>query len=224
MNQETRENTEPESNAFGPWVLVAQKRKPSRNASKKIRPEANSGHPSQSPTKPIRSLSPPSRIFLAEFDQNVGIRCNSDVFGVSANYVDCTVAESEWSKSKSMPFTSKVKKSVSSQKWKKSQDQLGQKATRQKGTPEWKMVKPKESEITSHKGNRERFGFFEMSMEIKEFRAGGSFDPKFIRPSLISNQPDYVLEKSIAVDDVVMSMGSPSDLETNGNTKQNSSL
>ena len=123
-----------------------------------------------------------------------------------------------------MPFTSKVKKSVSCQKWKKSQDQLRQKATRQKGTSEWKMVKPKESEITSHKGNRERLGFSEMSMEIKEFRARGSFDPKFIHPSLISNRPDYVLEKSVAVDDVVMSMGSPSDLETNGNTKQNSSL
>ena len=60
MNQEARENTEPESNAFGPWVLVAWKRKPSRNASKESRPEANSGHPSQSPTKPIRSLSLPS--------------------------------------------------------------------------------------------------------------------------------------------------------------------
>ena len=78
------------------------------------------------------------------------------------------------------------------------------------------MVKPKEMEITSHEGNRERFGFSEMGMEIQEFRAGGSFDLEFVRPSLILNRPDYVLEKSVAVDDMVMSMGSPSDPEMSG--------
>ena len=46
MNKEAWENVEPESNAFRPWVLVTQKRKPSRNESKEFRPQANLGHPS----------------------------------------------------------------------------------------------------------------------------------------------------------------------------------
>ncbi|KAF3970060.1 hypothetical protein CMV_006197 [Castanea mollissima] len=55
-NQEARENAKPESNNFGPWVLVAQKRKPSRNASKESRPEANLGYSSQSPSGPRAHL------------------------------------------------------------------------------------------------------------------------------------------------------------------------
>ena len=47
-----REEAEPKSNAFGPWVLVARKRKPSRNASKEVRPVANSRSPFQSPPIP----------------------------------------------------------------------------------------------------------------------------------------------------------------------------
>lgn len=61
-----------------------------------------------------------------------------------------------------------------------------------------------------------------MSIEIKELGVGGSFELGFVRPSFIPNRPDYVLEKFVAVDDVVISMGSPSTLETNGNTKQDS--
>ncbi|XP_075649824.1 uncharacterized protein LOC142620320 [Castanea sativa] len=61
-------------------------------------------------------------------------------------------------------------------------------------------------------------------MEIKEFRARGSFEPGFVHPNLIPNRPDYALEKSVTVDDVVMSMGSPSAQETDGNTKQDFSL
>lgn len=56
-NQEARENMKPESNTFGPWVLVAQKRKPSRNASKESRPKANSGFSSQIPSSPRAHLA-----------------------------------------------------------------------------------------------------------------------------------------------------------------------
>ena len=44
-NQKIREETELKSNAFGPWVLVARKRKASKNVSKVVRPVATSRSP-----------------------------------------------------------------------------------------------------------------------------------------------------------------------------------
>ena len=80
-NQKTREEVESESNAFGPWVLVAQKRKPSRNASKEVRPFRVSF------PKPNNSLSPLSGTFSAGLDQNLGIRNPSDVYQGQVRFV-----------------------------------------------------------------------------------------------------------------------------------------
>ena len=119
-----------------------------------------------------------------------------------------------------MPSTSKGKKSVPNQKGKKSPILFGQKVTRQKGTPEWKIVKPKELETIAQEGNRERFGFSRVSIEIKEFKAGGSSKPEFAHPNIIPNRPGFVSEKAVVVDDVVMSMSSSAP-KTDDNTKKN---
>ena len=63
-----------ESNAFGPYVLVAQKRKPNRNASKEARPFRVSF------PKPTNSVSPLSGTFSAGVDQNLRIQNPSDVY------------------------------------------------------------------------------------------------------------------------------------------------
>ena len=120
-----------------------------------------------------------------------------------------------------MPSTSKGKKSMPNQKGKKSLILFGQKTTRQKGTPEWKIVKPKESETTAQEGNRERFGFSKVSIEIKEFKAGGFSKLEFAHPNLIPNRLGFLSEKAVVVDDVVMSMGSSSSPTTDDNTKKN---
>ena len=46
------------------------------------------------------------------------------------------------------------------------------------------MVKPKAFGTTFHEGETDRFGFPEVGMEIKEFRAGGSSTPNTTYPTL----------------------------------------
>ena len=76
------------------------------------------------------------------------------------------------------------------------------------------------SETTAQEGNRERFGFSKVSIEIKEFKAGGFSKLEFAHPNLIPNRLGFLSEKAVVVDDVVMSMGSSSPT-TDDNTKKN---
>ena len=46
------------------------------------------------------------------------------------------------------------------------------------------MVKPKAFGTTFHEGETDRFGFPKVGMEIKEFRAGGSFTSDTAFPNL----------------------------------------
>nr|POE98329.1 hypothetical protein CFP56_72895 [Quercus suber] len=63
--QSSVEELDPEEKAFGPWVLVARKGKPSRQMIKEVRLEANFGSPFQSPIKPFNSLSSQTEPFPA---------------------------------------------------------------------------------------------------------------------------------------------------------------
>ena len=85
---EGESNVEAEANAFGPWVLVARKRKEGRHVVKESKANAILGLLSKSPVKPIRSLNPPIRTFFSDVDQTFKATRNSDMSGGSVICAD----------------------------------------------------------------------------------------------------------------------------------------
>lgn len=114
---------------FGPWVLVAQKGKPSRNTSKVASPDAKIGSSFHSPIKPLDPIS------LVADSQPLGFRSSSDkarssVMGANRT---STIPEKIKPKPKSMKGISNTR----GQELKKtSQGQTKPRATRQKTYPE----------------------------------------------------------------------------------------
>lgn len=145
-SQETREKGELDSSAVGPWVLVARKRKQGRQTVKENKTEATSGL--QSPIKPTRPFSPPSRSLFSDIDPKAEATRNSDMSGSSTICADRNKSEPTGTRPKPSHVTSKGMKPIAILKGKKSIVHSGQGVIRQKSLPEWKIIKTMESETT----------------------------------------------------------------------------
>ena len=215
-SHETWEKVEPDSSAFGPWVLVARNRKQARHAGKVFKPDANSGIPSQSPTKPNRPFSLPSHPLCSDVDQKAEDTRYSDVSGSSAICADRTNAKPSGYTPKLSHITFKGMKPKSNPKGKKSIAH-----SRKKSLPEWKMIKSLDSETTKLKSLQARFGFSGENIEIKEFKARGSVESESGCLNHESKRLSVELKKVAVMEDADMIMVSSFGLATNGNSNNN---
>ncbi|KAK7857400.1 hypothetical protein CFP56_017664 [Quercus suber] len=127
--------------------------KKSRHAVKENKTEATLGLPSQSPTKSNRALSPPSRFLYTKVNPIAEATRNNDVTGGSVICVDHNIEVPIGSKSKSTHANSKGLKPMSMPKRKKSVVQFGQRVTRQKRLPKWKIIKTMELKTINQKSH-----------------------------------------------------------------------
>lgn len=180
--------------------------------------EATSGLPSQSPTKPIKALSTPSRFLYSEVDPIAEASRNSDMSGGSVICSDCNIEVPMGSKPKATHINSKGMKLMSMPKGKKSVIQFRPRVTMLKSSLEWKIIKTMESETTNQKSRRASFSFNGASVEIKEFKAGGSFELVSACLNPIPNQLSVDSEKIAAVEDIVMNEDSGYGFKADNNT------
>lgn len=84
--------------------------------------------------------------------------------------------------------------------------QIKPKATRQKASPEWKKVILKDFGMNDPREEDKRAGIPEVSMEISEFKAGGSFSTSMTLTSPNPSRLTVALVKSDSMDDATMAM------------------
>ncbi|KAK7848170.1 hypothetical protein CFP56_005444 [Quercus suber] len=135
----------------------------------------------------------------------------------SVIYADCTINVPLGSDAKSTQAFSKELKLKYMPKGKKVMAQSGKSVTKKEKSLEWKIIKNMELETTKQKSDRGSFSFNEASMEIKEFKAGGSAE---LRGACLNPNPPQLStdsEKGAALGEVVMIKDSGYGFKADGN-------
>lgn len=111
----------PDESPFGPWVLVARKRKLAKRTIKDSDPLTQSSNTTQSPTRPTNALSPTTGFATLGLDANKRSQSSTAVLAVGVLRSENDNLDLRLDQSKSKAHTPKSKNTGRSQKAKLTQ-------------------------------------------------------------------------------------------------------
>lgn len=170
------DHVEPDSEDFGPWVLITRSRKPRKNLSKEEKALTQLGTPFSSPSQPTSVLSPTKETMQSDLGVSKEIQHHSDVIKEIELHADHTNLSLSREKSTFKPKFQKEKYPRRGQQHKKSQAKIdGPKAIRQKASSEWRVVNSSLFRSSSPlKFGSDLVDMSRIGMEFKGFCVGSS--------------------------------------------------